>query len=262
MPRNGQSLFQRPIPSIQRLPRPVYARNESLAQPAGTERHSHPWVQLSYAIQGVLEVRTEDGRFVALPNRGIWLPERVEHEVFSSSNAEIRSLYLDASVTKWAPSRSRVIEINPLTRELIRRFSQLSPAYDEAGADGRLVAVLLDQLRSADEVAYSLPWPTSPLLDTLCQALQRQPDSSRTLQSWSAELGVSEKTLSRLFRAETGLTFRAWRQRLRLFGALLPLEQGERVTDVALAFGYDSTSAFIAAFREQFGETPGELFRR
>jgi AraC-like DNA-binding protein len=30
---------------------------------------------------------------------------------------------------------------------------------------------------------------------------------------------------------------------------------------VALACGYDSTSAFIAAFRQQFGCTPGEFFR-
>jgi AraC-like DNA-binding protein len=29
---------------------------------------------------------------------------------------------------------------------------------------------------------------------------------------------------------------------------------------VALACGYDSTSAFIAAFRQQFGETPGNFF--
>ena len=39
------------------------------------------------------------------------------------------------------------------------------------------------------------------------------------------------------------------------------LEQGQPVTDVALACGYESTSAFIAAFRQQFGETPGEFFR-
>ncbi|HWV10844.1 MAG TPA: AraC family transcriptional regulator, partial [Pseudomonas sp.] len=27
------------------------------------------------------------------------------------------------------------------------------------------------------------------------------------------------------------------------------------------ACGYESTSAFIAAFRQQFGSTPGEFFR-
>ena len=36
---------------------------------------------------------------------------------------------------------------------------------------------------------------------------------------------------------------------------------GERVTDVALGCGYESTSAFINAFRQQFNATPGEFFR-
>jgi AraC-like DNA-binding protein len=44
-----------------------------------------------------------------------------------------------------------------------------------------------------------------------------------------------------------------------LLSALPLLEQGQRVTDVALACGYDSMSAFIAAFRDQMGVTPGEF---
>jgi AraC-like DNA-binding protein len=39
------------------------------------------------------------------------------------------------------------------------------------------------------------------------------------------------------------------------------LEEGASVTNTALACGYDSTSAFIAAFKGLFGFTPGELFR-
>ncbi|MNJ80766.1 HTH-type transcriptional repressor of iron protein A [compost metagenome] len=72
---------------------------------------------------------------------------------------------------------------------------------------------------------------------------------------------MSEKTLTRQFQRDTGLSFRAWRQRLRLLSALPLLEQGEAVTEVALACGYDSTSAFIAAFRLHFGATPGALAR-
>jgi len=44
---------------------------------------------------------------------------------------------------------------------------------------------------------------------------------------------------------------------LRLISALERLEQGAAVTEVALDCGYNSPSAFIAAFRRQFGATPG-----
>lgn len=260
-PNGHHSVTERSVPQLDRLPRPLYARNESLIRQTGTPRHSHPWVQLTYAIQGVLHVHTAAGSFVAPPQRAIWIPAGLEHEVHSSPHTEMRSLYLDDGSADPQPGSCRVLGVDALTRELIRSFSQLPVEYDEQGAEGRLAQVLLDRLRAAPQVHLSLPLPSDPRLRTLCHRLQAQPDDDRTLAAWGERLGTSEKTLSRLFLRDTGLTFRAWRQRLRLLGALTPLEQGQRVTDVALLCGYDSTSAFIAAFRQQFGATPGEFFR-
>ena len=47
----------------------------------------------------------------------------------------------------------------------------------------------------------------------------------------------------------------------RLGHALRLLAAGEAVTTAALEVGYDSTSAFISAFRQTFGQTPGQYFR-
>lgn len=244
------------------LPRPLYGRVESLANQALAYRHSHPWAQLSYSSRGVLDVQTAAGRFIAPPHRAVWVPAGMPHRVYRSPDTEMRSLYLNGSVTAWAPPGCRVLEVSPLLRELIRAFSLLPEDYDEDGADGRLAQVLLDQLAAAREVDLMLPLPRDSRLRPLCRSLQAHPERQTTLGEWSRRLGLSEKTLSRLFRRETGLSFRAWRQRLRLLAALTPLERGERVTDVALACGYESTSAFIAAFGQQFGCTPGEFFRK
>ena len=94
----------------------------------------------------------------------------------------------------------------------------------------------------------------------LCTVLQEHPDDdAQPWPRWAVEAGASERTLARLFVRETGLGFGEWRQRLRLLLSLDALEAGDSVTDVALAHGYESTSAFIAAFRGMFGVTPGEL---
>lgn len=172
----------------------------------------------------------------------------------------MRSLYVRRDACPWAPEQCRVLEVTPLARELIKQFCLFPADYPEGdSAEARLVAVLLDQLRMLPEVGFSLPLPRHPGLLALCNGLIAAPDKPQTLQQWARELGCSEKTLMRLFQRETGLSFRNWRQRMRLLSSLALLEAGESVTEAALGCGYDSTSAYIAAFKQLFGATPGEL---
>lgn len=248
------------LKALRMLPRPVYGHASALPNQAIQRRHSHSWAQLSYAVHGVVEVTTSAGRFVAPPLRAVWIPAGVPHGVRCSKDTEIRSLYIDEVAAPQAWKRCRVLVVGALLRELIRAFSVVPIEYDEQGPDGRLANVLLDQLACAPEAELMLPWPKDARLRKLCSRLQAHPDNRQTLLLFSRELGVSDKTLSRLFRQQTGLSFRLWRQRSRLFSALPMLERGERVTDVALACGYESMSAFVAAFREQMGATPGEFF--
>ena len=85
MSPNGQEQSLNPsMAALSSLPRPLYGRVESLANLALTYRHSHPWAQLSYASQGVLEVQTAAGRFIAPPQRAVWVPAGMPHRVYRS----------------------------------------------------------------------------------------------------------------------------------------------------------------------------------
>ena len=64
------------------------------------------------------------------------------------------------------------------------------------------------------------------------------------------------EAFTRAFRRETGMSFAAWRQNVRLIEALSRLAVGEPVTRVALDVGYNSPSAFAAMFRRAFGACP------
>lgn len=250
----------RELRTLRSLPRPVYGHALGLPNRAIALRHRHPWAQLSYAASGVIEVVTDDARYVAPPLHAVWIPDGVPHAVHSAAGTEICSLYVQPAALKERGSACRVVAVTPLLRELIRTFGTYPVEYDEDGEQGRLVAVLLDQLAAAPETDLAVPWPADARLRRICRGLQAHPDSATTLAEHAQRLGVSEKTLSRLFARETGLTFRAWRQRLRILAALPLLERGDRVTDVAVVCGYDSMSAFIAAFRWFTGVTPGEFF--
>ena len=260
MSRNGQgTTVLRSVPDMQTLPRRVFARAESLRQAAVTRWHDHPWIQLSYAIHGVLEVQTQSARYLAPPQRAILIPAGLQHCVTSGAGTEMRSLYIRSEELAHSPDACQILEIQPLTRELIRSFSTYAQDYDESGEEGRLVSVLIDQLQAAPQTDLHLPWPADEGLQKICRDLYEHPDSSATLTDIAQQMGVSEKTVTRLFQKETALSFRAWRQRLRLLSALPMLGRGERITDIALACGYDSTSAFIYAFRSHFGVTPGSF---
>lgn len=268
MPRNGHILIpktgpEREIPPLSSLPRPLYARAESLGVNSWTPPHSHGWVQVSYAISGVLGVHTSQGSFFAPPQWAVWIPAGLEHQVVTSMRAEMRSLYIRADYARLAPARCRVVEVTPLARELIKTFCQLPVEYPEGDSpEARLAQVLFDQLAGLPEVGFSLPMPLHPRVTLLCNEILANAGRALSLAECASQLGMSEKTLMRLFQRETGLGFRAWRQRARLLTSLGGLEGGASVTATALNAGYDSTSAFIAAFKGLFGVTPGDLFRR
>ncbi|MDQ7834105.1 MAG: helix-turn-helix transcriptional regulator [Humidesulfovibrio sp.] len=254
--------MERILPGLTTLPRPVFARVETLAKPSWVREHQHQWVQLSYATRGVLGVRTRSASHLAPPQRAIWVPPGVEHSVVTTERTVMRSLYIEPKAVEGTPLQEykdcRVLVITPLVRELIRAVTSAPVEYDEAGPDGRLVVVLLDQLARLKEARFSLPLPVDSRLERLSVRLEQHPEDERGLVELAAEAGLSTRTMTRLFLRETGLSFRAWRRRLRLLKSLNGLEAGESVTAVALDSGYASTSAFSAAFRKEFGITPRE----
>lgn len=263
LPPGTPARIERATPKMAALTRPVLARVESLPAGSWARAHSHPWAQLSYAVEGILLVRTATGHYMAPPERAVWVPPGVEHEVTNTARAEMRSLYVQTPAGLPLSALSTcVLRITPLVRELIVAVCALPVDYDEAGAEGRLVGVLLDQLALLDPVAFDLPWPSDPRLLRVSMALQADPADQRTLVEWGNEVGLSERSLARLFREQTGLSVGDWRRRLRLLLALGPLAAGAKVSSVAYDSGYSTASAFITAFSAEFGQTPTQMFDR
>jgi len=73
--------------------------------------------------------------------------------------------------------------------------------------------------------------------------------------NWSKQVGASERTLSRLFTKEVGMTYPLWRQHLRLISSLNLLETTLSVQEVAFKVGYNADSLFIYAFKQLFRQT-------
>ncbi|HLL34932.1 MAG TPA: helix-turn-helix transcriptional regulator [Streptomyces sp.] len=230
-------------------------RTQRLASGAAIDAHRHDDHQIVYAGRGVLTVTTGVGSWVAPGTRAIWVPAGTVHSHQAHGDLELHLVGLPATENPLALDTPAVLTVSPLLRELIIACTHTA---DDGGPErARLRAVLLDQLRISPQQPLHLPTPTTPLLRTLCDILRADPSDSRTLAELGREIGASDRTLSRLFRNDLGMTFPQWRTQLRLHHALVLLADDTPVTTVANLCGWSSTSAFIDVFRRAFGHTPG-----
>jgi AraC-like DNA-binding protein len=246
--------------SYQDVPRPIAAMAKDFPSGSRVPPHRHRRAQLVFAAEGVMVVWTEQGSWVVPPQRAVWMPAETEHSIRTWGNVAMRTLYIRADIARSLPPHCSVIAVSPLLRELILRAVELPILYDEGGADGRVMSLILDEIRALPMLPLHLPWPRDARLKRLCDALQSEPANQRTLEDWARGSGASGRTLARLFRKETGMSFGAWRQQARLVAALGRLATGEAVTNVALDLGYQSPSAFTCMFRRALGRAPTRYF--
>ncbi|MEU6739614.1 AraC family transcriptional regulator [Streptosporangium sandarakinum] len=230
-------------------------RTQRLASGGSIDAHRHDDHQIVYAGRGVLAITTSAGSWVAPGNRAIWVPAGTVHAHRAHGELDLHLVGLPATDNPLGLDAPTVLAVGPLLRELIIAYTR---APDHDGPERtRLRAVLLDQLRASPQQPLHLPAPASPRLRALCEILQADPADNRSLAELGRQVGASDRTLSRLFRGDLGMTFPQWRTQLRLQHALVLLAEEEPVTTVAHRCGWSSASAFIDVFRRTFGHTPG-----
>lgn len=238
-------------------PLPMTMRVQSIGARNYFAAHTHEWNQVVYAVSGVLMVTADGHSFAISPNQAAWIPSGTVHSVGSFLGAEYRSLWLaDHPGGTLSEGGVAVFGVSALLKALVVEAATLQGKSDEDGYFGRIYRLVLDQLCRASPISLILAWPTSPPLLTLCETLYNKPADPRSPDDWGRELGMSGRTLARKFFAETGLTLRDWRRRLKLFRAIELLENGLDVTRTALELGYGSTSSFIFAFRSEMKCSP------
>lgn len=218
------------------------------------DRHRHDGHQLVYVSTGVLAIQTEHGSWVASHERAVWVPAGLWHQHRFYESSRFHTIGFPVGKVPVLGDSPAVIAVNGLLRELIIACTDTGLTDAEAR---RIRAVLRDRLHRATEAPLTLPTPRDPRLVDACHLVERDMSDSRTL-SWLAQaVNVSERTLTRLFRAEFGTTYPQWRTSVRIFHAMIHLAQGASVTETARKCGWATTSAFIDTFARTMGQTPG-----
>ncbi|MEU1514625.1 helix-turn-helix transcriptional regulator [Streptomyces sp. NPDC005811] len=244
-----------PAPAAVRHAATAPTRARVLVPGERIDAHRHDDHQIVYAGSGVLAVTTDAGTWFAPGTRALWVPAGTAHAHRAYGPLDLHLVGLPAEDNPLGLDTPTVLAVSPLLRELIRAYT--ADPEDTGPERARLLAVLRDQLRVSPQQPMRLPTPADPRLAAVCALVHADPSDQRTLAALGAATGTGERTLSRLFRREFGMTFPQWRTQSRLYHALRLLADGTPVTTVALRCGWSSASAFIDVFRRSFGHTPG-----
>ena len=225
--------------------------------------HTHTAHQLLFASSGAMTVTGDRTSWMIPPGRAVLIPARIPHAIRMWGEVAMRSLYfpVNAPAPVFDANTCRVISVSPLLRELILRVAELAAIDSRVAVEARVMSVLMDELESARIEQLLLPLPSDARALRAAESVLKNPAESATADALARRCGLSTRTLERVFRAETGMRFGLWRQKARLLESVRVLVEGASVTDAALESGYSSVSAYIAAFKETFGCTPGSMLK-
>jgi AraC-like DNA-binding protein len=243
----------------------LVVRTSTADQRGSIAAHTHDWHQLIYVRSGLMSVQTAVGSWIAPPTRAVWVPAGVEHAIRFVGDSALRTCYVRPAYDSSLPIACRALVVSPLLRELVLRATALGLLDSRDPVEGSLARLIAHELglafASPSMPPFTLPEPTGPATSAAARLVVDGAAGTVGTARLARAVGVSPRTLERRFQAETGMTLGRWRQHRLLICGLEHIAGGGSVADAAVASGYASPSAFVAAFRKAFAATPGRYFR-
>jgi AraC-like DNA-binding protein len=220
--------------------------------------HAHEMHQIEYALEGIAEVESTTKHHLLPPHRAAWIPAGAIHRTTLKGVRSV-AVFFEPAMISVPDDHVRIVAVTPLLREMMSYATRWP--IDRERSDGladAFFATLAGLLRDCldDETPLHLPTSTDPLVAAIMR-FTNEHLAEANARSVCAAVGLSERSLSRRFSAATDMTWRQYLLQCRLLRAMALLtEPGSTVTDVAIAVGFNSVSAFARAFRALNDETP------
>ena len=250
------------LASYQEVPRDVIATERLFPSGFVYPDHTHARGQFAYAAEGAITVVTPQGNWIVPPQCAVWLPANAPHEMHMSGQVRMLNAFVHAQGDQANQLRHHchVLGTSPLLRDLMSEAVQQPALYAPGTRSARIMALLVDEIAAMQPLALNAPLPDEPRLAALCRAILAAPSVAFGVDEAANRAGLSRRTFTRLFRAQLGVSFGAWREQACLLSAIARFAQGLSITRVAFDLGYSSPTAFSSMFKRVVGVAP-HLYR-
>lgn len=221
--------------------------------------HRHARGQLLFTRQGCTRITLAQQLCLLPPSRAAWIPPNIAHRAVMQQSVDYRSIYLTPALCADLPQQVCIIDVSPLLRAVLEPIAEADFDTDwQRGKFVHLLGLCLSEIRDAAQQPMLLPLPRDKRLAPLLATPEQLPPELQVLER---QIGASGRTISRIFKRETGMSYQQWRQQWRLMRAMELLSTGRNLSYSAFELGFASDSAFIAFFKDMTGITPGAWLR-
>jgi AraC-like DNA-binding protein len=246
-----------------------------LAADGPPRAHRHAELELNLVLRGRASYLLEERRYELTPGTLTWLFPGQDHVLVDESHdhelwwAVFRPTLVARAATTM-PARP-LLERDPIGQfsrrldapraahldALLRELRDAEPADDvllNAGLAYLLLFAWRAFLESEDHVAGI---DVHPAVDTVARLLHADPEAGG-LDALARTAGLSPSHLSRIFKAQTGVSITRFRNQRRLERFMALYGNGRRTTALAAALeaGFGSYAQFYRVLRTETGRSP------
>jgi AraC-like DNA-binding protein len=218
--------------------------------------HAHGSDQLIYATHGVMEVSAGLSLWLTPPHLALWIPAWTRHRIRMPGSVSMRALYLRRGLVRSAPAMCTVLHVSSLFRELVLEAVRIGELRMKNHLHCALRDLIVSHLQNASPVPTSVTLPSDSRALGVAQAFITSQADPPSLPALCRQVGVSVRTIERIFLREVGMSFETWRRQVRLMKGIELLVKGCPIKAVAAEVGYRQSSAFVELFRRTLGITP------
>ena len=240
---------------------PITLGKRNLPALAEAKKQAYSHSQCYFIHKGVLSITTHHGRYFIPEQHAIIIPSDCAHAVIAITAVQLSLVTVNTAQAGNITTQSSIFAITPLMNALIDESDTLTVNYAWESTQGRVLRLLRDKMCNIFPVDIFLPYPKDQRLKSITNRLLQHPSLKTDLVSWGKFVKASPRTLSRVFKKETHITYSEWRQRLNVQTAVKYLSQGECISNIAQLLGYESSSSFIYMFKKQMGISPNQFLK-
>lgn len=229
--------------------------------------HRHNKGQLLYTEGGRVYVTAENKVWFLPARHYMWIPAGLEHSLkITLASAQVWSLYFPCWVNE--PPFYQTAGIYPVNNMLLEQLYFIKDMQGHVLEEDRsrfyflsgIKAILPEISRSA--LLFDLPQPKEPRLEEIVAYIQNNLSQPVNVSTVAKRFGMSESTLTRLFRKDLKMSFIHYVSTLRLLRSVELLATGEmNIKEICYEVGYESVPTFSNVFKKSIGVRPTDYLK-